>query len=102
MIYKNDISTLKSNIDTCVGQKIVVKGSLGRNRLFEKQGTIEGTYPNIFVVKFEENDRKVTYSYTDILTKAVEVEVFDGNTFSPLLLRKPEELASKDMIAEEE
>ena len=98
MIYKNDISALKNNIDTCVGQKIMVKGSLGRNRLFEKQGTIEGTYPNIFVVKFEENDRKVTYSYTDILTKSVEVEVFDGNSFCPILPNKQEEKETVEPI----
>lgn len=85
MIYKKDISKVKEDIATQVGQKIIVKGSLGRNRLFEKVGTIESTYPNIFVVKYDDNNRKVTYSYTDILTKSVEVEVFDGNTYSPLL-----------------
>lgn len=88
MIYKNDISKLKENIETQIGQKIIVKGSLGRNRLFEKQGTIESTYPNIFVVKYEEDNRKVTYSYTDVLTKSVEVEVFDGTTYSPLIPSK--------------
>lgn len=85
MIYKNDISKLKQDIDTQVGQKIIVKGSLGRNRLFEKEGTIESTYPNIFVVKYEEDNRKVTYSYTDVLTKTVDVQVYDGNTYSSLL-----------------
>ena len=53
MIYKKDISKVKEDIATQVGQKIIVKGSLGRNRLFEKVGTIESTYPNIFVVKYE-------------------------------------------------
>jgi len=85
MIYKNDISKLKQDIDTQVGQKIIIKGSLGRNRLFEKQGTIESTYPNIFVVKYEEDNRKVTYSYTDVLTKSVELQVFDGNSYSSVL-----------------
>lgn len=92
MIYKNDITKLKQDIDTQVGQKIIVKGSLGRNRLFEKQGTIDSTYPNIFVVKYEEDNRRVTYSYTDVLTKSVEVEVFDGTSYSPLLPTKPVEV----------
>ena len=85
MICKNDILNLKSDIIDKVGQKIIVKGSLGRSKAFEKEATIEKAYPNIFVVKYEENDRNVTYSYTDVLTRTVEVEVFDGNSYSPLI-----------------
>ena len=85
MICKNDIFNLKTDIDNRLGQKIIVKGSIGRSKSFEKEATIEKTYPNIFVVKYEENDRNVTYSYTDVLTKIVEVEVFDGDTSSPLI-----------------
>ena len=85
MICRTDISNLKTDILEKVGQKIIVKGSLGRSKAFEKEATIEKAYPNIFVVKFEENKRNVTYSYTDILTRTVEVEVFDGDSYSPLI-----------------
>ena len=63
----------------------MLKAHFGRSRTFEKEATIEKTYPNLFVVKYEENDRNVTYSYTDILTRTVEVDVFDGNGYSPLI-----------------
>ena len=85
MICKTDISNLKTDILEKVGQKIIVKGSLGRSKAFEKEATIEKAYPNIFVVKYEENNRNVTYSYTDVLTRTVEVEVFDGDSYSPLI-----------------
>ena len=85
MICRTDISNLKTDILEKVGQKIIVKGSLGRSRTFEKEATIEKAYPNIFVVRYEENNRNVTYSYTDVLTRTVEVEVFDGNSYSPLI-----------------
>ena len=85
MICPNDITSLKTDINEMIGQKIIIKGSLGRCRTFEKEATIEKTYPNIFVIKYEEENRNVTYSYTDILTRAVEVDVFDGNGYSPLL-----------------
>ena len=85
MICKSDIANLKTDILEKVGQKIIVKGSLGRSKSFEKEATIEKAYPNIFVVKYEENNRNVTYSYTDILTRTVEVEVFDGDSYSPLI-----------------
>lgn len=90
MICSTDISNLKSNIFDKIGQKIIVKGSLGRSRAFEKEATIEKAYPNIFVVKYEENNRNVTYSYTDVLTRTVEVEVFDGDSYSPLIPPAPE------------
>ena len=85
MICRDDITNLKTDIDGKIGQKIIVKGSLGRSRTFEKEATIEKAYPNIFIVKYEENDRNVTYSYTDILTRTVEVQVFDGQEYSPLI-----------------
>ena len=85
MICRSDIANLKTDIIDKIGQKIIVKGSLGRSKAYEKEATIEKAYPNIFVVKYEENDRNVTYSYTDVLTRAVEVEVFDGDSYSPLI-----------------
>ena len=85
MICKTDITNLKTDILDKVGQKIIIKGSLGRSKEFEKEGTIEKGYPNIFVVKYEENDRTASYTYTDLLTRTVEVDVFDGNGYSPLL-----------------
>ena len=85
MICRSDIANLKTDIIDKIGQKIIVKGSLGRSKAYEKEATIEKAYPNIFVVKYEENDRNVTYSYTDVLTRTVEVEVFDGDSYSPLI-----------------
>ena len=87
MIYRNDIFQLKENINSKLGQKIIVKGSLGRNRIFEREGTIEETHPNVFVIKTVENNRNgvYTYTYTDILTKSVEIDVFDGAQYNPLI-----------------
>lgn len=97
MICRDDITNLKTDIDGKVGQKIIVKGSLGRSRTFEKEATIEKAYPNIFIVKYEENDRNVTYSYTDILTRTVEVQVFDGQEYSPLIPTAEDKKPSKKM-----
>ncbi len=85
MICRSDIANLKTDIGERIGQKVIVKGSLGRSKTFEKEATIEKAYPNIFVVKCEDNERNVTYSYTDILTRAVQVDVFDGESYNPLI-----------------
>ncbi len=85
MIYQDDITNLQSDIREKIGQKIIVKGSLGRSRSFEKEATIEKAYPSIFVVKYEENKRSVSYQYKDVLTRTVEVDVFDGESYNPLI-----------------
>ena len=85
MIVPNDITNLKTDITEKIGQKIIVKGTLGRSRFFEKEATIEKTYPNLFIVKYDDEERNVTYSYKDVLTRTVEVDVFDGEGYSPLI-----------------
>ena len=85
MICRTDISNLKTDINDKIGQKIIVKGSLGRSKEFAKEGTIEKAYSNLFVVKYEENDRTASYTYTDLLTRKVEVDVLNGEGYSPLL-----------------
>ena len=85
MILPNDITNLKTDITEKIGQKIIVKGTLGRSRFFEKEATIEKTYPNLFIVKYADEKRNVTYSYKDVLTRTVEVEVYDGEGYSPLI-----------------
>ena len=80
MIEKKDISEVKKNIEGCIGQKVILRGSLGRNKTFEKEGTLTNTYPNIFVVKMDDSQRNVTYSYTDVLTKTVELGIESNGT----------------------
>jgi len=82
MIDKGDLCQIKKDIQTCVGEKVQLKTNKGRKKAFIREGIIENSYPSIFVVKFEndyETTRRVSYSYTDVLTKAVELFVFKDN-----------------------
>lgn len=82
MVEKSDLFQIKKDIETCVGEKIQLKANKGRKKAFIKEGIVENTYPSIFIVKFEneyETTRRVSYSYTDILTKAVEIVVCKNN-----------------------
>lgn len=85
MICQNDILNLKTDISERIGKKIIVRGSLGRSKSFEKEATIEEAYPEIFVIKYDSENSSASYSYKDILTKEVEVDVFDGVGYSPLI-----------------
>ena len=84
MICTADIMNLKSDILD------KIKGSLGRNKKKKKEATIEKAYPNIFTIKYVEGSRNATYSYTDVLTRTVELEVLDGDSYSPLIPPAPE------------
>jgi len=78
LIEKGDLFQIKKDIQNFVGEKVQLKTNKGRKKAFIKEGILENTYPSIFVVKFEndyETTRRVSYSYTDILTKAVEIVV---------------------------
>jgi len=82
MIEKCDLFQIKKDIETCIGEKVQLKANKGRKKSFIREGVLENTYPSIFVVKFEneyETTIRVSYSYTDILTKAVEIVVFRDN-----------------------
>lgn len=72
------ISEIKKDLESFVGSKIRLKANRGRNRIVEKEGVLESIYPNIFVVKLNERkvDRRVSYSYADVLTETVELFVY--------------------------
>ncbi|GAW91631.1 Veg family protein [Calderihabitans maritimus] len=78
MAAKGILSAIKEDLDAYVGKKIRLKANRGRKKVIERVGILEKTYPNIFVVKLDEKKnsvRRVSFSYTDILTEAVELTV---------------------------
>ena len=65
---------IKEEIENHVGEKIVLRDSGGRRKVFVKNGVIEKTYKSIFVIKLEDSvDRRISYSYSDVLTKTVQI-----------------------------
>ena len=78
MAEKSDLFQIKRNIETCIGEKVQLKANKGRKKAFIKEGVIENSYPSIFIIKFEneyDTTMRFSYSYTDILTKAVELVI---------------------------
>jgi len=71
------IGAIRDRLDSHLGEKVTVRASEGRKKVFQKEGVLEKTYPSIFVVRFHEEDgRHMSWSYIDVLTDAVEL-VFD-------------------------
>lgn len=79
----NVLKAIKESMDNFVGQPIMIKANRGRKKVLEVEGVLEQTYPKIFVVKLDEEHlaTRLSYTYTDILTKTVEVQI-DGRSLS--------------------
>ena len=85
MIEKSNINDVKKNIEDVVGQKVILRGSLGRNKSFEKEGTLVNAYPNMFLVKTDNGLEKISYRYVDVLTKTVELSINNGGKYDSIL-----------------
>jgi len=75
---KNALAIIKKGLESHVGQRIRVRANKGRRKIVEKEGILEKTYPSIFLVQINEEragTRRVSYSYTDVLTETVELVV---------------------------
>lgn len=84
-IYKAEIANMRKNIGDNVGQKIKIKEPAGkRSKPEERQATIEKTYKDYFMVRFDGVNRVGSYNYTDLFMKTVEVSMYDGDHFVPL------------------
>ena len=70
----NTLSVIKRDIESHVGEKVVLKANGGRRKVLVNNGVLEKTYPSIFVIRLDsDTQRTVTYSYSDVLTNTVQI-----------------------------
>lgn len=68
------IEAIKRNIEDHVGEKVTLKANGGRKKILINNGIIESVHPSIFVIRLDNDiSRKVSYSYSDVLTKTVQL-----------------------------
>ncbi|WP_374212455.1 Veg family protein [Tissierella sp. MB52-C2] len=75
---KNILIGIRKDIEKYIGKKVILRANKGRKRTVVRDGILEAAYPNLFVVRIcneYDSSRKVSYTYTDILTGTVEVTV---------------------------
>lgn len=75
---KNTLLRIRKDIEGYIGSNVSLRANKGRKKIVVREGVLEAAYPNLFVVEID-NDfagtRKVSYTYTDVLTKTVEVTI---------------------------
>ena len=68
------LANIRRDIENHVGEKVTLKANGGRKKILVNDGVIERVHPSIFVVRLDnDNQRTVTYSYSDVLTKTVSL-----------------------------
>lgn len=69
------LGNVRNALKKHVGSKVLVKSNLGRHKYDVLEGVITDTYPCIFLVQVEGEDRVQTlsYSYTDVITRDVQL-----------------------------
>ena len=99
-IYKSDFADLRKNIGDNIGQKIIIKESPGkRSKPQEKAAVIENVYNNYFSVRFEDVNRVGSYQYNDLFIRSVEVSMYNGENYEPLV--QPQLEVKKTRITQE-
>ncbi len=85
MFGKADLLKIKNDIEDNKGKKIMITAKKGRKKVVVRTGIVESTYPSVFTVRLDKvndffpSERCVSYSYTDILTKNIEMALCGEN-----------------------
>ena len=65
---------IKDELETHVGESVVVVAQAGRKKITTKVGILAETYPSLFIVELENDTfERVSYSYTDVLTNNIDI-----------------------------
>ena len=83
-IEKRNVNELREKIKECVGQKVVLRGSLGRNKVLNIEGTLVNAYHDYFLIK-SDGPNKQSNTYVDVLTNAVELSIGNNENCTSIL-----------------
>ncbi|MCT3041266.1 hypothetical protein EFN47_09000 [Pediococcus acidilactici] len=76
------LATIKDKLDNRIGEELLVVAQAGRKKVTKRRGRLHMTYPAVFVVDLDQDENsfeRVSYSYTDILTRNIKLN-FDDET----------------------
>ena len=77
------LADIKKSLDCHLGKRLQLKANGGRKKTIERAGILRETYRAVFVVDLDQDENafeRMSYSYTDILTEAVEITFDDEAT----------------------
>ena len=73
MVSEDSLLKVKQDVESYVGQEILIKANIGRNKCICRKGVIDSTYSNLFVFKESDTTSRLSYSYADLVTNNLEL-----------------------------
>lgn len=74
-----DVNQVRRAVNNHIGSKVKVMANKGRHKFDVTEGIITETYPSIFLIEvtneLEDSSQTVSFSYTDVLTKDVQMRL---------------------------
>lgn len=74
------LKEIKNGLEKQIGKRLELIANGGRRRTIVRSGVLSETYPAVFVVELDQEENafeRVSYSYADVLTEAVEINFID-------------------------
>lgn len=69
------VESIREAIGKHRGSRIFYRAANGRRKIEERSGVIKETYPSLFTVYIDAQRSTISFSYTDVLTKEVELQL---------------------------
>lgn len=77
MKQPDNMCRIRNAIVNSMGKRVKIRTNKGRNRIDITEGVISATYPCVFLIQLdaeaEESAKTMSFSYTDVLTREVEL-----------------------------
>lgn len=74
------IMEIKKGLEGQIGKRLKLTANGGRRKTISRSGVLSETYPAVFVVELDKEENafeRVSYSYADVLTEAVEINFLE-------------------------
>ena len=79
------LKEIKKGLENQIGKRLELIANGGRRRTIVRSGILSETYPAVFVVELDQDENafeRVSYSYADVLTEAVEINFIEDRGHS--------------------
>jgi len=76
LFERRDVAHVRSDIQKIIGSTVKLETNKGRHKSVVNTGVVSNVYPSIFTIQLSEGSdasRKLSFSYTDVLTNTVEI-----------------------------
>ena len=80
MFDRTDVFHVRNDIQRIIGSKVRLETNKGRHKSVISKGIVSNVYPSIFTIQLSDDpdsNRKLSFSYTDVLTNTVEITLCD-------------------------